>query len=344
MAGMGRMMKKYLRYIIVFILLLLFSSCNDKKSISNTFFAMDTTMTVTIYGKNREKAIKECEETIIRFDSLFSVTDSNSDVSRLNNSNNEFVELNSETVEIIKDAITLGEKTDYLFDITISPVVEAWGFYDKTYMVPSNEELEQLIEKVDASAIEINGNKVKLSEGQKIDLGGIAKGYLSDRIKEILTRNKIDKAVISLGGSVLVIGEKDKDILWNVGLEDPFKEQSYMGILTVRDNTIVTSGDYERFFIENGTKYHHIFDPNTARPASNGLVSVTVIMPNGTKAEVLSTALFIMGEEKAIEYWKTNRDFEMILINDSREVLGTPNLKDSFSLSGDYGYTLRWIG
>ena len=299
-------------------------------------------MTFTLNGRNCKKALDACEAEIKKLDKLFNLTDKDSEVFRLNESAGEYVLLSYDTVSIIKTAIEEGATTDYLFDISISPIVEAFGFYDKSFKVPDNDEIDKLLSFVDAGAIEINGNSIKLAKNQKIDLGGIAKGYLSDRVKEILKEYNINSAVISLGGSILTVGGKEDGLLWNVGVEDPFSQSMYIGILSITDTTIVTSGDYERYFISDGIKYHHIFDPRTGYPTSNELVSVTIIMDSGTTAEVLSTALFVMGEDKALKYWQQVGGFEMILINKDKEIYITSNLKDRFTLT-DEGFRLYWL-
>ena len=297
-------------------------------------------MTFTITGRQCKKALESCQAEIERLDKLFSVTDSDSEISRINASSGEYIAVCEDTLEIIRDALVTAKTSDYLFDITIQPIVDAWGFYTKEYLVPSQEKIDSLLEYVDAKEIDIKGDKIKVGKGQKVDLGGIAKGYLSDRIYDILMGYDIKSAVVSLGGSILVVGHKDDGSLWRIGLEDPFKESMYIGILETSDISVVTSGDYERYFYENGIKYHHIFDPTTGYPVDNSLVSVTIVMLSGTKAEVFSTALFVMGEERAIEYWRKYGEFEMILINEARQVIITPNLKEMFSLTSTEDYEL----
>ena len=300
-------------------------------------------MTLTLYGREREKALKACEAEIYRLEGIFSVTDSGSEVYRINESRGGPVEISEDMREVASVALEAGRETGYLFDITVYPLVEAWGFYDKAYRVPKEAEIASILRKVGADRLRLKGNLLFLDEGQKIDLGGIVKGYLSDRIGEILEEYGIKRAVISLGGSILVRGTKADGSLWRIGIEDPFKNNLYIGILEITDTSVVTSGDYERYFIEDGVKYHHIFDPASGYPATNGLVSVTVVMPSGTEAEVLSTALFIMGEQGAIGYQKTRNDFEMILINTGREILVTGGLRDIFTAAEDEGFTVRWI-
>ena len=182
-----------------------------------------------------------------------------------------------------------------------------------------------------------------LTDGAQIDLGAIAKGYAAETVCGIFTDYGIESALINLGGNIFVIGSKLDGSPWRIGVADPEDTRETVGVLSARDTAVVTSGSYQRYFEQGGTRYHHILDPVTGRPADNGLVSVTVICDDAVWADALSTALFVMGEEKPVGFWRETGGFEMILIRDDRQVLLTPALEDSFEITAGSGYRVEVV-
>lgn len=294
-------------------------------------FAMDTYMTLSAYGKDAQKAIEAAEAEIYRLDALLSVSSAEGDVYQLNHSGQRQVE--ADTLALISAAVEVSKETEGLFDCTIAPVMEIWGFRDGNFRVPEEKELEEQLAKVDASKVRVAGDQVTLLDGVAIDLGGIAKGYTSQRIMEVYEAQGITSGVVSLGGNVQTLGTKPDGSLWRVALEDPREAETYFGILEVSDKAVITSGGYQRNFVEQGKRYHHIIDPRTGYPAENGLISVTIVSKDGTLADALSTVLFIMGPEKAEAFWKAHKDlFDAVLMTDNGEVLVTEGLWDVFTL------------
>ena len=170
----------------------------------------------------------------------------------------------------------------------------------------------------------------------KIDLGGIAKGYTSSRIMDIFKENGITSGLVNLGGNVQALGTKTDGSNWRVAVQSPDDTEDYLGVLSIQDKAVITSGGYERYFEQDGVTYHHIIDPKTGYPAKNGLVSVTIVSSDGTLADGLSTSLFIMGEEKAAEFWKAHsNEFEAIFVTDDGTIYVTEGLKDSFTTDLD---------
>ncbi|MCL2539008.1 MAG: FAD:protein FMN transferase [Oscillospiraceae bacterium] len=343
---MGQLIKISVRAfcLIVFLpLAFLFCGCGKADGVSNTFFAMDTAMMFTIYGRNRESALEACRAEVYRLDELLSITNPDSDISRINAAAGSFVEVSSETAELVAYAKALSKQTGGAFDITICPITAEWGFFSKEYKAPEQAEIDSLLELIGSDRIEIIGSEVKLAAGQSIELGAIAKGYLTNRIFDILEQKGIGRAVISLGGNVLVLGQREDKTPWRVGIEDPKKPREYFAILAGTDISVITSGDYQRYFEEDGKRYHHIFDPKTGYPADSGLSSATVIARDGTFADGLSTALFVMGEEGAVEYWRNEGGFEMILVDTNENVTATPGLADKLVLVENSGYRLVFL-
>ena len=224
--------------------------------------------------------------------------------------------------------------TDGVFDITIYPVKDAWGFTTQNYRIPSEEELKGLLENVNASKIQYDkaSKKVALPAGVKIDFGGIAKGYTSSRIMGIYKKCGVTSGMVSLGGNVQLLGAKPDGSFWRVAVQSPDDTNDYLGVLEAEDKAVITSGGYERYFEENGKIYHHIIDPTTGYPAENGLKSVTIVSDDGTLADGLSTSLFIMGKDKACDFWKEHSDkFDMILMTDDNELYVSEGIADVFS-------------
>ena len=236
---------------------------------------------------------------------------------------------------LVERALELNKETDGAFDIAIYPVMEAWGFPTQNYQVPTADTLESLLKLADASQIIYDEDSRKISfgqEGMKIDLGGIAKGYTSSRIMEIYKENNISRGLVNLGGNVQALGTKTDGSKWRVAVQSPDDTEDYLGILSVEDKAVITSGGYERYFEQDGKTYHHIIDPKTGYPAENGLTSVTVVSEDGTLADGLSTSLFIMGKDKAIEFWRAHSDeFDIIMLTDEGKLYVTEGIQDDFS-------------
>ena len=301
---------------------------DDIQEASRDVFAMDTYMTVTAYGENAEAAVDAAQAEIERLDALLSTGDAELNV-------DGSAELSEDAGYLTERALELYQETDGAFDIAIYPVMEAWGFPTQNFQVPSQETLEQLLPLTDAGNIFYDKETRKISfgvEGMKIDLGGIAKGYTSSRIMDIYKENGITSGLVNLGGNVQALGTKTDETKWKIAVQSPDDTEDYLGILSVQDKAVITSGGYERYFEQNGVTYHHIIDPKTGYPAESGLVSVTIVSSDGTLADGLSTSLFIMGEEKAAEFWREHKDeFDAILMSDDGTLYVTEGLENDFS-------------
>ena len=360
-------MRRLAFYVLLAALLL--SGCGaqmspDEAQESIQVIAMDTAMLITTYGERSPAAAYACEDVIRDLEKQLSRTDPDSAVSRLNAAGKlELGELSEELIPILSAAETYRRETGGAFDITVAPVVSAWGFTEDSFRVPSQGELDRLLELVDGSQISItpsldsNGDgpttMVSLSPGQSIDLGGLAKGYAADKIVGVLQGHDVPRANINLGGNVLAYGDRPDGTPWRVGIQDPARvgeQNAFAGVLELTDSFAVTSGGYQRYFEENGKRYHHIIDPSTGYPADSGLTSVTVVAGlgaeggfPGTMCDAYSTALFIMGEEKALDFWRDRSAgvFELVLITEDGRVVVTEGLADRFTLDEDSGYTLE---
>lgn len=306
----------------------------NQKLYTGGFIAMDTYISLTLYGESGEKASAECKKEIERLEAMFSVTDENSEISLINNAQGAKTTVSAETAELIDFALKAGDISGGCLDITVYPVVREWGFTTGEYKVPDPDSLSELLKNTGYEKVILENNALTLPPDGKIDLGAVAKGYAGDKAIEILKNNGIVSGLISLGGNIQTIGGKPDGTPWNVAVRDPFSEDNF-GILKIKDRAIVTSGNYERFFEENGKIYHHIIDPSDGYPADNGIVSATVIGDKGALCDALSTAVFVMGTEKSEELWRSRGDFEMILVTDEKEIFITEGIYDSFENTSD---------
>ena len=208
-----------------------------------------------------------------------------------------------------------------------------WGFTTQKYNVPSKSEISKLLKNVDSSKIEFDekSSSIKLGKNMKIDLGGIAKGNTSSRVMQIFKDCGVTSGLVSLGGNVQALGTKTDGTDWQIAIENPDKSSDYIGVVSVKDKAVITSGGYERYFENNGKTYHHILDPKTGYPAESGLKSVTIVSDNGTLADALSTSLFVMGKEKALDYWREYKnEFDTVLVEDNGNITITDGLKKVF--------------
>lgn len=311
-----------------------YSRQSHAREYSKQFFAMDTVMSFTAYGERGEEAVEAAVQEVERLDALLSTGIAESEVSRINASGEG--DLSEDTEKILSEGLAIWKQTGGLFDVTIYPLMQLWGFPTGNYHVPTEEELKQTMSLVDSSEVILDGNHVTLGEKQKMDLGGIAKGYTSNRIMEIFQEYGVTSAMVSLGGNVQTLGKKPDGTDWQVGIQNPDNVQGdLLGAVAVQDQAVITSGGYERYFEENGQTYIHILDPRTGCPAESGLASVTIVSSNGMLADALSTSLYIMGLDEAEAYWRIYADeFDMILMTDDGTVYVTEGIRDRFRTKG----------
>ena len=322
------------------------TACAPKmEQISNTYLAMDTVMNLTIYHDDMESGVNRVYQDEVQgiydLERLFSVVDEDSDIHNLNANCGQSVKIAPETADLLKGALELCEITGGALDITAYPAVKAWGFTTGEYRVPEQAELSELAGKIDYARVELEGEAACIPEGMMLDLGAVAKGYTADRLAGSFRDVGVEYALLDLGQSTIAaIGTKPDGKPWRIGIQDP-AGTDYLGVLELNDQSMGSSGNYQRYFEENGVRYGHIIDPDTAAPADSGLAGVTVVADSAFLCDGLSTALFVMGLEDAADYWAEHRDFEAIFLEESGEITITPGLKDSFSLVE--GYTDREV-
>ena len=315
-------------FILILAAALCLSGCGkQEKEASAQIFAMDTVMEIAAFGPQTEEAVSETESQIQELEKQLSRTLPDSDVSRINrNGTTPTTGIAAGTWALLEAALEYGDATDGAFDITIAPVMDAWGFTGDSFRVPEQAELDALLRRVSSGEIQM----------------------------QTFRANGVESGKISLGGNVFVLGTKPDGSDWRVGIKDPQNEEALAVILPLRDAYAITSGGYERYFEENGKTYHHIIDPATGYPADNGLLSVTVVAKangpdasgagNGAMCDAFSTALFVMGEEKALDFWRTGGyDFDLVLVTADGRVVVTAGLADRFEEVKDSGYTYETV-
>lgn len=334
-------MKRLACLLLACLTALSLTACGAPKAQEVSLFVMDTYMTLSAYGDSAEEALAAASREINRLESTLSRTIAASDVSRLNAG--ETVTVQKETRELLERALALSDETGGAFDMTVAPLVSLWGITSDAPHVPSQEEIDALLPLVGGEHVHMDGSIVSLDAGCAVDLGGIAKGYASQQVADILQAHGVTSAVVSLGGNVYVCGTKPDGSAWNVGIQDP-ASSGYAATVALTDCFAVTSGGYQRYYVaEDGTVYQHIIDPRTGRPADSDLLSVTVISDDGTAADAYSTALYVMGEQEAVSFWRAHGGFDLILITADGRLLYTPELADTITAPEGCAYDFQPI-
>ena len=320
-------MKRLLSMLFIPLILLL-SACGKAEPHTKTVLAMDTVMELTVYGD--EAVLSDLESELRRLEALFSVTDSDSEIYAVNHIGR--ADLSDDTDALLRSALSLCERTDGALDLTVYPVLRAWGFTTDYYTVPSAETIDALLPFVDYRRVhfEADSSAVWLETDTQLDLGSVAKGYAGERLAAMLRARGVDSAILNLGGNVQTVGAKPDGSPWRTGIQSPGSEEN-LCILSVRDKAVVTSGGYERYFEQDGQLYWHILDPSTGYPAHSGLLSVTIVGDSGTLCDGLSTALFVMGLDRAAELYRQSDDFEAVLLTDDNVLYVTEGLWSCFT-------------
>lgn len=340
-------MRRFVCLLLATLLALSLCGCGGTQESRLELFAMDTYMVITAEGGDTEEAVKSVSREISRLENALSRTIDTSSVSRLNDEGG--ARLDEETASLLAAALTYSADTNGAFDVTIAPLVELWGITSDDPRVPSQEEIDALLPLVGSEHIHLDGREATLDEDCAIDLGGIAKGFASDKAADILSRSGADRACANLGGNVYVYS-RENSRAWNVAIEDPQGKDGYVCILSLTDHFVVTSGGYQRYFTgPDGTVYQHILDPKTGYPVQDDLLSASVILPRsgdelaGTRADAYSTALYVMGESGAADFWRAHRDFDMVLVTTDGRVVYTPGLASVFHEAEGVSYVCEQL-
>ena len=305
-------------------------------------FAMDTVMLLNAYGENAELALDAAEQLIGSLEADLDPENPAGSVYALNAGAGRAVTVSKDCINIMSTAMEYWRRSGGVLDPGMYPLSKAWGFIGGGYRVPAQAEIDAILGAKDTAGIVLdeNAGTAFIPAGMEVGFGAVAKGYTAQAVVDLMAEMGVESAVVSLGGNVQTLGETKPDgSSWQVAVTDPRDTGSYVGILSVGQAAVVTSGGYQRFFEMDGVTYIHILDPGTGRPVDNDLLSATVVTDDGAKADALSTALFALGSEGALELYREQGDFELVLITKDGRVLITPGLTGRFSeRGGDYAY------
>lgn len=308
---------------------------SGKSSCEKTSVAMGTVVTVKLFGFGAKNDLDKIETEINGLEnSVLSWRKEGSDVYRINKGSGTQVSVSPDTVKIIGQCIDISDDCGGVFDITIGNVTKLWDFGGNNQRLPSDDEIKTALGSVGYKNVSISGNAVQIKKGQSLDLGAVGKGFVCDKIKELLDKGRTKSAVVSVGGSLLIYGNRT----FSVGIVNPDNDKQSMGTLKLKDTCVSTSGNYEKYFEQNGKRYHHILNATTGYPATSEFKSVTVVCESGLISDALSTVCYIAGYRKSVEILK-KFDAEAVFIFNNNAVRVTDGLSGKFTVTDD-SYTL----
>lgn len=314
-----------------------FKKANLKPFAEKQFYVLGTIIDLKVYGKRAEKALEEAVNKLYEIDGKMSAFKESSEISAVDiNAGISPVKVSEDTFYVVKKAVDYSIISMGIYDPTIRPVLDLWGFGRKKQLVPDRRILSDRLQLVNFRDILIDEKSSTIMlkrKGQSLDLGGIAKGYAADAVSYILRKNHIKDAIIDLGGNIYTLGKKPGNSPWSIGIQDPMNSTGiYLGAIQVSDKSVVTSGNYERFFTVEGKKYHHIIDPRTGYPAESSVVSTTIVSDHSIDGDGLSTPTLIMGLENGLNLVNLIPGIDAVFITQDKKVYITSGLKNSFKL------------
>ena len=308
---------------------------SGRSSCEKTSVAMGTVVTVKLFGFGAKNDLDKIETEINGLEkSVLSWRKEGSDVYRINKGSGTQVSVSPDTVKIIGQCIDISDDCGGVFDITIGNVTKLWDFGGNNQRLPSDDEIKTALGSVGYKNVSISGNAVRINKGQSLDLGAVGKGFACDKIKDLLTKGRTKSAVVSVGGSLLIYGNRT----FPIGIVNPDNDKQSMGTLKLRDTCVSTSGNYEKYFEKDGKRYHHILNATTGYPATSEFKSVTVVCSSGLLSDALSTVCYIAGYRKSVDILK-EYDAEAVFIFNNNAVKVTDGLADKFTVTDD-SYTL----
>lgn len=325
------------------------TGCGETRESQREVYAMDTVMTLTAYGKNANAGLRAAESIILSMDNALDPELSTSTVYAINHAQGASTVVSGQIAKMISTAYTVYKQSEGALDLTLYPLVKRWGFIDGKYYVPTAEEIAEdlsrlCFDKLVLSSFPASGSySVSIPSYGEMSFASVAKGCAADNAVEAMRQAGVTSGIISLGGNVQTLGLRPDGSEWRVAVQDPANTASYLGVVSVGETAVVTSGGYQRYFTDSrGTTYQHIINPASGYPVTNTLQSVTIICPDGTLADCLSTVMYVLGESRAINYWRTYGGFEMILVTKESKIICTKGLIEEFTLTNE-NYGLKFV-
>lgn len=344
------MIKRILTLFCILVITYSFTSCNavspadhNKQEsppfISKTDFLLNTVVTINLYDKQEESILDECFDLIAKYETIYSRTSETSELYSINYRNaphnGPTYKISDEISDILISGLYYSKLSGGAFDISVAPITSLWDFQSSDPKLPDQNKLKNALTLVNYENIKLNKNDLSFAvEGMGIDLGAIAKGYIADRVKELLIKKGVKSAMINLGGNVLCVGEKPDGTPFRVGIQKPYADRNVtVATMDIRDMSVVSSGVYERYFILDGVHYHHILDPHTGYPYINDLTSVTIISKYSTDGDGLSTTCFALGLDKGLKLIESLPDTYAVFITSDYEIHYSEGFQEAITVT-----------
>jgi len=310
------------RFGVFYLLVFLITGCGSRSFYKEARPLMDTFCEISCYGEDRQKTISAIDAAFKEMEwieRVFSRFDENSEVSRVNRlAGAEKTAVSKEVFGLIERSVYYSGISGGAFDITVAPLVDTWGFVRKNNSIPDREAIDNALKCVGYKKIQMGSSDLSVmfvDRGVKVDFGGIAKGYAVDRAKDVLISYGIKNSLINLGGNIFALGNAPGKSYWVIGVQDPRNKGKTLRSFKLNNRAISTSGNYERFFEIKGKRYSHIINPFTGEPCQ-GIISVTVVTDSAESSDALSTAIFVMGEEKGLKLAKSIKNIEVLMLKE----------------------------
>lgn len=346
-------MKTFRKFIAALLALgcaLSLSACGQVEAVENQLFAMNSSVSLKAYGKNAEAGLKAAASVISSIDSALDPEREGSTLYNINHYGGEGVVVTGQVAEMCQTAMEVYTATEGALDLSVYPLVKAWGFVDGLYRVPSEDEIESLVKNVDFSAATLSAMTdtdsylFTLPVGMEFSFASLGRGCAAMYAARAMQTSGVEAGIVSIGGNIQTLGDKPDGLPWIIAVQDPANPSAYACTLNLSgSHAVSTSGGYQRYFTdEKDNTWTHIIDPGDGYPADSGVLSATVVAENGIYADALSTALCVMGEDRAKDLYQDSTDFEMVLLTDDGRVLVSEGLSEAFERSGD-GYTLEYV-
>lgn len=314
------------------------AACGETKQLQRQVYSMDTIMTITAYGKNAEKGLDAAEASILALEAMVDPDIETSACYAINHANGEEVNVNGLVAEMLEDAKLVNEQTEGAYDLTIYPLSKRWGFIDRKYYTPTAAEIAEDLARLCMADMQLtkfptSGTySVWLPSYGELSFASCAKGCAAKYAIDAMRKQGVTSGIVSLGGNVQTLGHKPDGSEWTIGITDPNNTSNYLATVLVGETAVVTSGPYQRYF-PSDPSIHHILNPKTGYSTANGFTSVTIFCEDGTMADCLSTAMFVLGKSAALNYWKTYGGFEMLLISDDNTITATKGLMEKVAVT-----------
>ena len=332
---------RLLALLLCLAMALSLTACGENRKVTQELYSMDTVMTLTAYGDKAEQGLTAASSVILAMDVMLDPELSTSTVYAINHARGQSVVVSAQMAKMLTCAKNVYDQSGGALDLSLYPLIKRWGFVDQKYYKPTEAEIQEdlsrlCFDKISLTSFPASGSySLTIPEYGELSFGAVAKGCAAENAIDAMRQAGVVSGIISLGGNVQTLGVKPDGSLWKVAIQDPDNPDGYVGVVTVGETAVVTSGPYQRNFTIKNTVYHHILNPATGHPSGSALKSVTIICEDGTMADCLSTAMFVLGETKALNYWRQYGGFEMIMITTDDRIVCTKGLLEEFTLSAD---------